>query len=75
MEENSVAMQQGFIYAHCKLDATTVDVIFSKVDWSTKESNRYRKEKTTITHWHDLLQDFEGLCMSHIPYAQNLLSY
>lgn len=60
MQQNPELMSEAFVFAHSGLDATTIESVFIVTNWSESGSNRFRKEKRTLTHWRDLLQDLEG---------------
>ena len=63
MECNPLVMREAFVRPCSILDATIVEHLLeiSATSWSEANSNRWREEKRTQTHWRDLLQDLEGL--------------
>lgn len=60
IEESPYVMSQAFLHVEQNLDATMMESIFMQINWSTPGSNRHTQERTTITHWRDVLQDLEG---------------
>lgn len=59
-------MKDAFLSTTEQLDATAVEAIFPISSWSLEGSNRFKREKKTVTHWRDLLQDLEGNAYLHI---------
>ena len=57
---HSATMSEAFLYRAAPIDASTVENTFVLSQWSPVGSNRYKKEKKTMTHWRDFLQDLEG---------------
>lgn len=51
-------MQQAFVYTERPLDQTAVEEVFD-VQWSEKDSNRYKLEQKAVTYWRNFLLEAE----------------
>lgn len=59
VQQHPEAMRAAFVYTARPLDATCVEELFT-ISWSENGSNKFRAEKSAVTHWRDFLQDAEG---------------